>query len=214
MQKLTNSINSIKRSVSKRAKIVCLCGSTRFGDAFRKAAEEETLRGNEVLTIDVNTTENPQLVANMTPSEFDQLMEMLVSRHLQKIKKADEVVILNVGGVIGKHTQNELNYAITNGKPCRFLEPFAAPKNLPAEVAAWASVNIPPEADQIAKLREELDELALSPADPGEIGDLLIGLLHHAAKHQIDAFAAAADKFEIVKTRKYAMQPDGTCRHS
>lgn len=213
MLKPTKSLNVDEIPPYERAKVICLCGSTRFGDAFRKAAEEESLCGNEVLTIDVNTTENPQLVANMTPSEFDQLMEMFVSRHLQKIKKADEVVILNVGGVIGKHTQNELNYAITNGKPCRFLEPFAAPKNLQAEVAAWASVNIPPEADQIAKLREELDELALSPADPGEIGDLMIGLMHHASKHGVDALAAAAAKFEIVKKRQYTMQADGTCRH-
>jgi hypothetical protein len=86
-------------------------------------------------------------------------------------------------------------------------------KDLQAEVAAWASAHLPAEADNLGKLREELDELELSPSDPGEIGDLLIGLMVHASNHGIDVLEAAVNKFEIVKTRSYKMQADGTCRH-
>lgn len=34
-----------------RPTIVCLCGSTRFGEAYQKANLEETLAGKIVLTI-------------------------------------------------------------------------------------------------------------------------------------------------------------------
>lgn len=88
-----------------------------------------------------------------------------------------------------------------------------ASKLLQAEVTAWASAHLPVEADNLGKLREELDELELSPSDPGEIGDILIGLMVHASNHGIDVLEAAASKFEIIKTRSYKMQPDGTCRH-
>ena len=85
--------------------------------------------------------------------------------------------------------------------------------NLQSEVSAWAKIHLPPEADSIAKLREEIEELALEPSDPHEIGDVLIGLMVHASNHGIDVLSAAADKFEIVKTRRYAMLENGTCRH-
>jgi hypothetical protein len=85
--------------------------------------------------------------------------------------------------------------------------------NLQSDVAAWAKMHLPAEADSIAKLREEIEELASEPSDPHEIGDVLLGLMVHASIHGIDALSAAADKFEIVKTRRYAMQDNGTCRH-
>lgn len=42
-------------------KIVCLCGSTRFGDAFAKANLDETLKGNIVLTVGCMTHSDEQL---------------------------------------------------------------------------------------------------------------------------------------------------------
>lgn len=213
-------IETVNQILGDQVKIVCLCGSTQHGDVFRAAAQTETLSGNIVLSIGCNTRENPEILANKTQAEVDRVMELLVGLHLQKIAMADEVLILNVEGRIGPSTQQELNYAISIGKPVRYLEPIPSTQsghdlkhNLQSEVAAWAKVHLPLEADQIVKLREELEELALSPSDPGEIGDLLIGLMVHASNHGIDALAAAADKFEIVKTRRYKMLADGTCRH-
>ena len=48
--------------------------------------------------------------------------ERLDVLHLRKIDLADEVLILNVGGYIGKSTRKELDYALSQGKPVRYLE--------------------------------------------------------------------------------------------
>jgi len=43
--------------------IVCLCGSTRFGEAFREANLRETLAGKIVLSIGCDTRTDADLVA-------------------------------------------------------------------------------------------------------------------------------------------------------
>ena len=48
-----------------KRKIVCLCGSTRFSEAFRKANFDETLKGNIVLTIGCDTKGDNDLFAEM-----------------------------------------------------------------------------------------------------------------------------------------------------
>lgn len=96
--------------------IVVLCGSCRFKDAFIKAQQEETLAGKIVLSVGMFM---PQSEQELKP----EVKEMLDKLHFKKIELADEVLILNVGGYIGKSTQNELNYARQNFKTIRFLEP-------------------------------------------------------------------------------------------
>jgi len=99
-----------------RPKVVCLCGSGRFREAFEHAEFNETLAGHIVLTIGCNTKD----VAR-TP-ELSRHKPMLDELHLRKIDMADEVLILNVGGYIGESTRNELNYARSLQKTVRFLE--------------------------------------------------------------------------------------------
>lgn len=97
--------------------VVCLCGSTRFMDAFQKANLEETLAGRIVLSIGCNTKSDEML--GITDAQKDALDEL----HLRKIDLADEVLILNVGGYIGASTHRELAYAIFKNKKVRFFEP-------------------------------------------------------------------------------------------
>lgn len=111
----------ILRAVS-RPKIVCLCGSTRFGDAFRDANLRETLAGNIVLTIGCDTRSDEQLLSEVDKAELASVKAALDELHLRKIDEADEVLILNVGGYIGESTANELAYARKHGKVVRFLE--------------------------------------------------------------------------------------------
>jgi hypothetical protein len=99
-----------------RPKVVCLCGSTRFGDAYRAANLRETLEGNIVLTVGCDFKSDDAL--QLSPDAkacLDQL-------HLRKIEMADEVLILNVGGYLGESTRRELAYAIKLGKRVRALE--------------------------------------------------------------------------------------------
>lgn len=98
-----------------RPRIVCLCGSTRFGEAFQAANLRETIAGNIVLSIgcDMKSDADIGLPAD-TKAKLDEL-------HLRKIDLADEVLVLNVGGYIGQSTARELAYARECGKVVRFL---------------------------------------------------------------------------------------------
>ncbi len=96
--------------------VVCLCGSTRFGDAFRAANLAETLAGRIVLSIGCDFKSDQGL--GLTEADKVRLDEL----HKRKIDLADEVLILNVGGYIGSSTQSEAQYAVAHGKRIRFLE--------------------------------------------------------------------------------------------
>jgi len=102
--------------------IVCLCGSTRFPDAFHEANLRETLAGKIVLTVgcDFKSDRDLELAGQLTAEDKARLDQL----HLRKIDLADEVYILNLGGYIGQSTLNELMYAKEHGKRIRFLEAF------------------------------------------------------------------------------------------
>ena len=102
--------------------VVCLCGSTRFSQAFREANLRETLAGKIVLTIGCDMRSDAEIFAGDPPEKIEQVKAMLDKLHLRKIDLADEVLILNVGGYIGESTLRELTYAQDTGKKVRYLE--------------------------------------------------------------------------------------------
>jgi len=104
-----------------RPKIVCLCGSTRFKDAFDEANYRETMAGKIVLSVGffMHASGNKHGEGiGATPEQKVCLDEL----HKRKIDISDEVLILNVGGYIGESTQSELDYAEEHCKSVRFLE--------------------------------------------------------------------------------------------
>ncbi len=103
-------------------KIVCLCGSTRFGNAFREANLRETLDGKIVLSIGCNMRSDTETFGHLPDSELAIIKARLDELHLRKIDLANEVLVLNVGGYIGESTARELEYARLQGKMVRFLE--------------------------------------------------------------------------------------------
>lgn len=105
-----------------RPKIVCLCGSTRFGDAFRKAQIEKTLNGEIVLTIGCNMKSDTELFGHLPDSKLIEIKTMLDELHKRKIDLCDYIYVLNVGGYIGDSTRSEINYAIAHNKPVVYLE--------------------------------------------------------------------------------------------
>lgn len=126
--------------------IVCLCGSTRFKSAFEDASRIESLAGKIVLSVGLFGHLEGLDMTGATKMMLDRV-------HLAKIDLANEVLILNVyqpwcpkckmfclepyianltpcceGEVeyrpyIGASTRNELNYAISQNKIIRFLNP-------------------------------------------------------------------------------------------
>jgi hypothetical protein len=140
----------------KRPRIVCLCGSTRFKDAFIKAQADETLAGKIVLTVGLFGHIEGIDMTGPVKAALDEL-------HKRKIDLADEVLILNclrykckncgqwveerhdlscdctrraspVFGrenyeqvpYIGDSTRSELEYAQRAGKTIRWLNPTPA----------------------------------------------------------------------------------------
>ena len=98
--------------------VVCLCGSTRFMDAFHDANRRLSLAGKIVLTVEVVTYDGATDPQRADPEQKRRLDEL----HLRKIDLADRVLILNVGGYIGESTKRELEYAQSHRKIVQYLE--------------------------------------------------------------------------------------------
>lgn len=97
-------------------KVITLCGSTRFKDAFLEAQKRLTLEGNIVISVG--------LFGHSGDNEVwtEGTKKMLDDMHLRKIDMADEVYVINVDGYIGASTQAEIEYAKRAGKAVRYLE--------------------------------------------------------------------------------------------
>jgi hypothetical protein len=108
-------------------KVVCLCGSTRFYEAWQRVAFDESLAGRITLGVAFfpGVKEHGQTVG-ITAEQKAALDEL----HLRRIDLADEVFVLNVEGYIGESTRRELAYAIVTRKGVRFLEPEAGERFL------------------------------------------------------------------------------------
>jgi hypothetical protein len=102
--------------MTEQPTIVCLCGSTRFGEAFRAANLRETLAGRIVLSIGCDFKSDDAL--GLTDGDKARMDEL----HLRKIDLANTVLILNVGGYVGTSTAGELAYARSLHKPVEFWE--------------------------------------------------------------------------------------------
>ena len=96
-------------------KVITLCGSTRFKDAFMEMQKRLTLEGNIVISVG--------LFGHSRDDEVwtEGIKEMLDDMHKRKIDMADEIFVINDGGYIGSSTRSEIEYAQTTGKPVRYL---------------------------------------------------------------------------------------------
>lgn len=101
--------------------IVCLCGSTRFMDAFHEAGWRETLAGKIVLSVGIAKHVRTPDGGHAAEALGQGVAEALDELHKRKIDLADEIYVLNVGGYIGESTRGEIDYAVAHGKPVRYL---------------------------------------------------------------------------------------------
>ncbi|MBQ6240963.1 MAG: hypothetical protein IJK56_11495 [Firmicutes bacterium] len=106
-------------------KIITLCGSTRFKDAFMEAQKRLTLEGNIVISVGLfGHSGDSEVWENMDEGTLTRTKEMLDDMHKRKIDLADEIFVINVGGYIGSSTRSEIEYAQATGKIVRYLEPI------------------------------------------------------------------------------------------
>ena len=99
---------------------MCLCGSTRFGEAFREANLQETLAGHIVLTVGCDTKSDDELFAGLTATQRSFVKRGLDQLHFRKIDLADEILVLNVNHHIGESTRKEILYAQHHNKRVRW----------------------------------------------------------------------------------------------
>lgn len=97
-------------------KVITLCGSTRFKDQFMEAQKRLTLEGNIVISVGLFGHSGDEEVWKPGTKE------MLDDMHRAKIDMADEIFVINVGRYIGESTRSEIEYALENEKPVRYLE--------------------------------------------------------------------------------------------
>jgi len=108
-------------------RIVCLCGSTRFYDAFQQANYERTMAGEIVLSVGfyphAKAVHGHGEGVGHDSAEKVSLDEL----HKRKIDLADYVLVVSdEAGYFGDSTASEVQYAAERGKPVRFAAPAAA----------------------------------------------------------------------------------------
>lgn len=96
-------------------RVVCLCGSTRFQDAYEYWNRHFTLKGYVVLTVGFFGHQTDEPLSATTKAKLDEL-------HLHKIDLAHGIFVINPGNYIGESTRAEIEYAEATGKEIRYLE--------------------------------------------------------------------------------------------
>jgi len=94
-------------------KVITLCGSTKFETKYREINEKLTLEGNVVFSCGV---------FKFKDANKENKRELLQEIHRKKIDMSDEIFVINVGGYIGEHTAEEIEYALKTGKKINYLE--------------------------------------------------------------------------------------------
>jgi hypothetical protein len=106
-------------SAEGEAKVITLCGSTRFEAEFAEVNQQLTMEGCVVISLGMFSL--PDLPDNDWTADSSDLRGRLGDVHLQKIRMADEVYVVDPGGYIGESTRREIAYAESLGKPVRYL---------------------------------------------------------------------------------------------
>ena len=102
--------------MNKTYKVVTLCGSTRFKDAFYDVQKKLTLQGCIVISVGLFGHSGDDQVWQ------EGVKEMLDDMHKRKIDMAQEIFVINPGGYIGASTRSEVAYARAHGKGIRYLQ--------------------------------------------------------------------------------------------
>ena len=107
------------QSAEGEAKVITLCGSTKFEAEFAEVNQRLTMEGCVVISLGMFSL--PDLPDYDWTVDSSDLKGRLGGVHFQKIRMADEVYIVDPGGYLGESTRREIAYAESLGKPVRYL---------------------------------------------------------------------------------------------
>lgn len=106
-------------------KVITLCGSTRFKDAFMREQKRLTLEGNIVISVGLfGHSGDNEVWESMGEDAITKTKMMLDDMHKRKIDMADEIFVINENGYIGDSTKSEIAYAEAKGKIVNYLMPL------------------------------------------------------------------------------------------
>jgi hypothetical protein len=103
----------------REAKVITLCGSTRFEAEFAEVNQRLTMEGCVVFSLGMFSL--PDVPGYDWAADSSALKGRLGAVHFQKIRMADEVYVVDPGGYVGESTRREIAYAESLGKPVRYL---------------------------------------------------------------------------------------------
>jgi len=101
--------------MSRKYKVITLCGSTKFKDEFIAEQKRLTLEGNIVISVGLFGHSGDDEVWQ------EETKPMLDDMHKRKIDLSDEIFVINVGGYIGSSTRSEIEHALKTGKAIKYL---------------------------------------------------------------------------------------------
>ena len=103
-------------------KVITLCGSTRFKDAFMREQKRLTLEGNIVISVGLfGHSGDEEVWDGMGEDAISKTKIMLDDMHKRKIDMADEIFVINEDGYIGESTKSEIAYARETGKVITYM---------------------------------------------------------------------------------------------
>jgi hypothetical protein len=103
-----------------KARVVTLCGSTKFKDAINSENKRLTMEGHVVISLGLfGHTDLPDYNWDTDATDLKTMLDKL---HFQKIDMADWVHVVNVGGYYGESTKREIAYAKSVGKAVTFMD--------------------------------------------------------------------------------------------
>jgi len=108
------------------AKVITLCGSTRFTREMLVTQWNFTKQGHVVLSwcaLPDDYYQEHALEVSTHIGDQEGVKEIVDEVHKRKIDLSDEVFVLNIAGYIGESTKSEVLYALSKGVPVRLLEP-------------------------------------------------------------------------------------------
>lgn len=152
----------VQTETSDAAKVITLCGSTKFKDAINAENFRLTVAGNVVISLGLfGHTDLPDYNWDTDVTDLKTSLDKL---HFQKIRMADEVHVVDVGGYYGESTAREIAYARSLGKPVTFMS------EVDSEILA--AVGVQTEPDTTTREAEIAD---LATYDDGWNGDGSLG---------------------------------------
>lgn len=170
------------------APIVCICGSTKFKQAWISENARLTREGNIVLAVGLWGHHE-----RVYPSPEEKLK--LDETHKRKIDLCDWVWVMDIGRYIGESTRSEIEYAKKLGKPVRYLSLEFPGYVEPEDAMAAELAQLRQQLADVTAERDELNAWRLESQDTPEAAMKLVDSLCSELSQLRQQLATVTGKF-------------------